>query len=164
MLSGAGLEQKFWAKAIATTCYLINKSPTSALVDKMSMEAWSGHTPSLRHLIVFGFEEYAHVQKEKRTKLENKAMKCIFIGYNYDVKGYKLWDLVAQKAIHSRSDIFREIKYPSITLQLEQTKQEDVTQFPSMSERVESKPLDRQEVEESSSSSESSEEEEEPPT
>lgn len=37
MLSGIGLEQKIWAEIVATTCYLINKSPTSALVDKMSM-------------------------------------------------------------------------------------------------------------------------------
>ena len=37
-------------------------------------------------------------------------------------------------------------------------------QFPSTLEKVELRPMDRQEVEESSSSSESSEEEEEPPT
>ena len=39
MLSGAGLEQKFWAEAVATTYYLINRSPTSALVDKKPMDA-----------------------------------------------------------------------------------------------------------------------------
>ena len=38
MLSGAGLEQKFWAEAIATACYLINRSPTLALVEKTPME------------------------------------------------------------------------------------------------------------------------------
>ena len=80
------------------------------------------------------------------------------------MKGYKLWDPIAQKVIHSRSVIFREIKSPSIMLQPEQTKKEDVIQLPSTPERVESRPLDRQKVEESSSSFESSEEEEEPPT
>ena len=92
MLSGAGLEQIFWAKAIATACYLINKSPTSTLVDKTPMEAWTGHKPSLRHLRVFGCEAYAHVPKEKQTKLDNKTIKYIFIIYSYGVKGYKLWD------------------------------------------------------------------------
>lgn len=95
MLSSAGLKQKFWAEAVATACYLINRSPTSALVDKTPMEAWSGHKPSLRHLRVFGSEAYAHAPKEKRTKLENNAVKCIFIRYSYGVKGYKLWDPVA---------------------------------------------------------------------
>ena len=65
MLSGAGLEQKLWAEAIATACYLINRSPTSTLVDKTSMEVWSGHKPSLRHLRVFGCEAYSYVPKEK---------------------------------------------------------------------------------------------------
>lgn len=34
MLSGAGLEQRFWAKAMATTYYLVNRSPTSSVVGK----------------------------------------------------------------------------------------------------------------------------------
>ena len=34
MLSGAGLEQKFWVEAVMTACYLINRSPSSALGDK----------------------------------------------------------------------------------------------------------------------------------
>ena len=42
MLSGAGLGQEFWALAIDTTRYLKNRSPTSALVDKIPYEVWSG--------------------------------------------------------------------------------------------------------------------------
>ena len=54
MLSGAGLEKKFWAETVATACYLINKSPTSALVEKTPMESWSNKKPSLIHLKFFG--------------------------------------------------------------------------------------------------------------
>ncbi|GLJ53242.1 hypothetical protein SUGI_1134750 [Cryptomeria japonica] len=81
MLSGTSLEQKFWVEVVATTCYLINRSSTSTCVDKMPMEAWSGHKPSLRHLRVLGCEAYLHVLKEKQTKLENKDVKFIFIRY-----------------------------------------------------------------------------------
>lgn len=42
MLSGAGLEQIFWAKAVATAYYLVNRFPTSTLVDKKPIEVWSG--------------------------------------------------------------------------------------------------------------------------
>jgi hypothetical protein len=59
------------------------------------MEVWMGKNPSLQHLHVFGCEAYAHVPKEKWSKLDNKAVKCIFIGYGVGVKGYKLWDPVA---------------------------------------------------------------------
>ena len=45
MLSGAGLEQKFWAEVVATTCYLINRSPTLALAKNTPMETWSSKKP-----------------------------------------------------------------------------------------------------------------------
>ncbi|KAH9291059.1 hypothetical protein KI387_044630, partial [Taxus chinensis] len=165
MLIGAGLEKRFWAEAVTTTCYLINRSPTSMLVDKMPMEVWLGKKHSIRHLRVFGYEAYAHVPKEKRTKLDSKAVKCIFIGYGYGVKGYKLWDPIAQKVIYSRSVIFREIKSSPINFQPEQHKEneqkKDVVQLPSTPKKVESRPQNRQEVEESSPRFESLEEEEE---
>jgi len=115
MLSGASLEQKFWAESIATACYLVNRSPTSALVGKIPMEVWSGKKPSIRHLRVFGCEAYAHVPREKRSKLENKAIKCIFIGYDVSVKGYKLWDPMDENVLYRRSVIFIELT-PSSTV------------------------------------------------
>ena len=144
MLSSVGLEQKLWAEAIATTWYLINRSPTSALVDKTPMEVWSGHKTSLRHLRVFGCEAYAHVPKEKRTKLDKKSVKCIFIRYSYGVKGYTLWDPIAQKVFYSRSVIFRETKPSSVTVQPEQIEEKkDVIQLPATPEKIELRPLER---------------------
>jgi len=138
MLSGASLEQKFWAEVVATTCYLVNRSPTSALVGKTPMEVWSGRKPSIRHLHVFGCEAYAHVAREKRSKLENKAVKCIFIGYGVSVKGYKLWDPVAEKVLYNKSVIFRELTPSSIVLQLEEKeKKKDVVQFLATLEKTE---------------------------
>ena len=67
MLSGVGLEKKFWAKAVITACYFINRSPSSALGDKTPHEVWCGKKPSLRHLRVFGCEAYVHVPKENKN-------------------------------------------------------------------------------------------------
>ncbi len=53
MLSGASLEQKFWAEVVATTFYLVNRSHTSTFVGKTPMEVWSSKKPSIRHLRVF---------------------------------------------------------------------------------------------------------------
>eukprot|EP00253_Pinus_taeda_P008942 PITA_08942 len=38
MLNGARLGQEFWAEAMETTCYLVNRSPSSALEDKTPKE------------------------------------------------------------------------------------------------------------------------------
>jgi hypothetical protein len=34
MLSGAGLEKQLWVEAVGIACYLVNRSPSSALDDK----------------------------------------------------------------------------------------------------------------------------------
>ena len=110
MLSGAGLGQEFWAEAVDTACYLVNRSPSSVLEDKTPQEVWTGKKPSLSHLRVFGCDAYVHVPKEKRTKLDSKSEKCIFIGYKDGLKGYKLWNPVTRKVVYSRDVVFREVK------------------------------------------------------
>jgi hypothetical protein len=47
----------------------------------------------MTHLMVFGCDVYVHIPKENRSKLDKKAEKCIFIGYKYGLKGYKVWNL-----------------------------------------------------------------------
>eukprot|EP00253_Pinus_taeda_P021756 PITA_21756 len=81
MLNGARLGQEFWAEAVDTACYLVNRSPSSALDDKTLQEVWTGKKPSLSHLKVFECDAYVHVPKENRTKLDSKSEKCIFIGF-----------------------------------------------------------------------------------
>jgi hypothetical protein len=102
MLSGVGLAQEFWAEAVDTTKYLVNRSPSSMLVDLTPHEVWFGKNPSLSHLKVFGCDAFVHVPKEKRNKLDNKEVKCIFIGYKDGMKGYKLWDPTLRKTMYSR--------------------------------------------------------------
>ena len=93
-----------------TTCYLENRSPTSTFVDKTPQEVCTGNKPSIKHLKVFGCDAYVHVPKDERGKLDNEAEKCIFIGYKYGMKGYKLWNLVTKKIVYSRDVEFREVK------------------------------------------------------
>jgi hypothetical protein len=101
MLSGVGITQELWAEAVDTTKYLVNISPSLALVDMNPHEVWSRKKPSLSHLKVFGFDPFFHVPKEKRSKLDKNAVKCIFIGYKEGMKGYKLWDPISRKIVYS---------------------------------------------------------------
>jgi hypothetical protein len=92
MLNGVELGQEFWAEAVGTACYLVNRSPSSTLDDKTPQEVWTSKEPSLTHLKVFGCDAYVHVPKENKSKLDKKVEKCIFIGYKDGLKGYKLWN------------------------------------------------------------------------
>ncbi|GMI80153.1 hypothetical protein HRI_001684600 [Hibiscus trionum] len=67
-----------------------------------AFEAWSGQKPTVSHLKVFGSVAYAHVPDQRRTKLEDKSKRYIFIGYDEKTKGYKLLDLISKKVTVSR--------------------------------------------------------------
>ncbi|KAJ8554708.1 hypothetical protein ON010_g9775 [Phytophthora cinnamomi] len=57
----------------------------------------------LKHLRVFGSPEYAHIDDAKRTKLEPKSFRCVFLGYAENAKGYRVYDMDASKVKASRS-------------------------------------------------------------
>jgi hypothetical protein len=71
------------------------------LDDKTPHKVWNGNTPSLEHLRVFSCDDYVHVPKENRSKLDNKFEKCIFMGYKDGVKGYKLWNPKTKNIVYS---------------------------------------------------------------
>jgi hypothetical protein len=110
MLSGVGLAQDFSVEAVDTIKYLVNMSPSSALVEMNPHEVWSGKKPSISHLKFFGCDAFLDVPKEKRRKLIKKAVKCIFIGYKEGMKGYKLWDHASRKTVYGQDVVFIEVK------------------------------------------------------
>ena len=57
---------------------------------------------------IFRCPSYVHIPIEERSKLDSKSKKCIFLGFEKGVKGYKLWDPVAQKVVISRDVVFDE--------------------------------------------------------
>ena len=53
MLSSAGLEKRFWAEAVNTTCYLINFGPHTGIECRIPSEVWSGRSAEYSLLRVF---------------------------------------------------------------------------------------------------------------
>lgn len=74
----------------------------------MLQEEWGGFKPSVSHLRIFGSIAYAHVPDEKRTKLDDKSEKFVFIGYDSRSKGYKLYNPSNGKIVISRDVEFDE--------------------------------------------------------
>jgi hypothetical protein len=103
MLHEKGLPKSFWAEAVYTAVYLMNRCPTKAVWNKTPFEAWSERKPSIKHLKVFGCICYVQIPKEKRYKLDETSEKCIFVGYSSMSKGYRLYNLKTNKVIISRN-------------------------------------------------------------
>lgn len=108
MRLNADLPKKFWAEAVNTACYLINRSPSAGIDHKIPEEVWSGKPINFSVLKVFGCPAYVHIQNPERSKLDPKSKECIFLGYEDGVKGYRLWDPVSKKKVVSRDVVFNE--------------------------------------------------------
>lgn len=104
----AGLLKTFWADAVSTTTYLINRGPSVSLGFKIHEEEWQEKEVNLSHLRVFGCVSYIRVKDSDRDKLDPKAKKCFFIGYDSDKMGYHFLDELKKKIIRSRDVTFNE--------------------------------------------------------
>ena len=87
MLSESGFEVRFWAEAVATASYLINRSPSSAINFEIPEERWTSVTPSFKDLRRFGCLVFVHTSD---GKLNPRAKKGYFTGYPGGVKGFKI--------------------------------------------------------------------------
>lgn len=95
---------------MVNAAYTRNRCPTAAVACKTPEEAWSGTRPCISHMRVFGCIAYAKVPDEKRTKLESKAIKCLFLGYCVGTRAYRVMCLETKKIIKSRDVTFMEDK------------------------------------------------------
>ncbi|GAB1862403.1 hypothetical protein CAJAP_03482 [Camponotus japonicus] len=126
MLIDANLPNKYWGEAVCTANYLQNRLYTK-VTGTTPFERWYKKKPSLQHIHVFGSEVYAHVPKELRRKLDEKAKKFIFVGYAENAKGYRLLDMRTDRVIISRDVNFLDEDNESKEIII-QKKQDEKTQ------------------------------------
>lgn len=108
MMKTKNMPKEFWAQAVDCAVYLLNRCMTKALTNKTPFEAWHGRKPAVSHLKVFGCVVYARILDEKRSKLDDKSRRCVFVGYDSKTKGYKLYNPRNEKLFISRDVDFDE--------------------------------------------------------
>ena len=108
MLSDAELPRHFWAEAAMTANYVRLRSPVSGRV-QTPWELFYGSKPDVSMLRVFGSTAYVHVPQEKRKKLDQVSQHGVFVGYQENTKGWRVW-LDSREIVVSRDVVFYERK------------------------------------------------------
>ncbi len=106
MLCESNLSKWWWAEAVNTANYIQNRV-VSQTMNCIPYERMFGEPPKLDDLHKFGEEVYTKIPDAKRRKLDDKAVKMMFLGYMCS-KGYRLGDVKSRKVI-----ISREVKFMS---------------------------------------------------
>jgi hypothetical protein len=81
--------------------YISKRGPSRSSDGGILEEAWIGKKVNYSFLKTFDCNTFVHIDKENRTKLEEKSKKCTFIGYGLNDFGYFLWYYENQKRIRS---------------------------------------------------------------
>ncbi|MCO5578989.1 hypothetical protein L7F22_034187 [Adiantum nelumboides] len=104
-----GIPPSFWEEAVSTPRYLQNRS-YSRTIRGIPYFLWYGKEPDYSSLRIFGCTCYAFILATSRNKLDDRALKAIFVGYGepHGVKGHRLYDPVKKDFLFSRSLVFDE--------------------------------------------------------
>ena len=79
--------------------YTPNRCPTSAVANMTPEQGWSGRQPCVVHMRIFRCITFAQVPDTRRTKLDAKAEKYVFLGYCEGTKAYRLMSAETKKII-----------------------------------------------------------------
>lgn len=89
----ANLPIKFWGECVQATCHLINRTPSRLLDYKTPFQILFNKQPSYEHIRVFGYLCFAYNLRSKGDKFASRSRRCVFVGYPFGKKGWKVYDL-----------------------------------------------------------------------
>ncbi|PWA63339.1 zinc finger, CCHC-type [Artemisia annua] len=99
------LPYSFWDYALESAVRILNMVPTKK-VDKTPYELWTGKAPNLSYQKVWGCEAY--VKRDSADKLQQRSVKCIFVGYPKETMGYYFYYPAENKVFVARYGDFLE--------------------------------------------------------
>ena len=109
MLNEHSLPKYFWAKAVNTTCYILNIVLVRPLLTKTPYELWNNKKPNVSYFKVFGCKCFILNEKDALRKFDAKSDERIFLGYSSVSKVFRIFHkrtLIIEESIHV---VFNEI-------------------------------------------------------
>lgn len=91
---------------------MINRTPSTIHKGRTPYEILHGSKPSYEQLRVFGSSWYTHRVTRDKDKFGERSRPCIFVGYPFGKKGWKVYDIERNEFLVSRDVIFQETVFP----------------------------------------------------
>ena len=118
MLSDSKLSKYFWAEAVNTACYILNRALVRSKLKKTPYELYKGRKPNIGYFHIFGCKCFILDNKKNHlAKFDAKSYEGIFLGYSNNSKAYRVFNkktLVVEESIHV---VFDETDSTSRTLE-----------------------------------------------
>jgi hypothetical protein len=92
---------RYWIDGLHTATYLLNCLPSKTIRESYPYVTLHGVAPSYEHLRVFGCTCYPNLSAQAPHKLAPRSIKCAFLSYSTDHKGYGCLDLSTNNIIIS---------------------------------------------------------------
>jgi len=108
LLKSMSVPARFWGEAVRVAVYLLNRSPTKSLSGKTPYEVWYGKKPGVKNLRTFGCVAYVKRVGPRISKLSDRSVPGVFLGYETGTTGYRVYDPVKDKLMVSHDIIFDE--------------------------------------------------------
>ena len=87
----------FWTECMKTAPHVINRLPQPKLEFISPFQKLWNIKPTISHFRVFGCVRYVFVPDHLRSKFDKKAIRCIFVWYNNERKGWISCDPTAER-------------------------------------------------------------------
>nr|GFA96419.1 hypothetical protein [Tanacetum cinerariifolium] len=107
MLSAAKVPLFFWAEAIATACFTLNRSLVIHRHEKTPYHIINDRKPSVKFFHIFGSICYIVRDGENLDKMKEKGDECIFMRYSNQSRAYRVFNKrtrVIMESIHVTFD------------------------------------------------------------
>ena len=108
MLCENSLPRYFWAEAINTVSYILNRALVRPILKKTFYELWKGRRPNISYFHIFRCKCFIHNNnKDNLEKFNARSDEGIFLGYSTTSKAYRVFNkkiLVVEKLIHVTFD------------------------------------------------------------
>ena len=93
MLHSKNIPQRFWAEAINTAVYVINRVYLRPRTKTTLYKIWTGVKPNIKYFRTFGSKCYIIRDREHLTKFDFRSDEGIFLGYSLTSKAYTIFHL-----------------------------------------------------------------------